>query len=110
MAHPGQWFEWIDTSSGIWSADGFGVQQVGTFTLKPKMEVETSNVLEPRHQGFTNHGTAHTSAQYTTFITFELIHRKSGGKATHSRRCPLEKGKKTKKKNGVKKRAARSID
>lgn len=71
------------------------------------MEVETSNVPEPRDQGFTNHGTAHASAQYTTFITFELIHRKSGGKAT---RVAVLKKKKKKKKNGGNKRAARSID
>lgn len=60
---------------------GLGVQQISTFTQKPKMEVQTRNA-ESGDQCFTNQGTAHTSAQYTTFITFELIHRKSGGKAS----------------------------
>lgn len=43
-----------------------------------EMQTDMTKLLYSQSRGM------HTSsAEYTTFITFELINRKSGGKATH---------------------------
>lgn len=75
---PDEWFvEWADTSSGrVWVCNRLA-RSLRNLKWKSRQESQ-----ESRDQRFTNQGSAHASAQYTTFITFELIHRKSGGKAS----------------------------
>lgn len=79
---------------------------------KTKKKVKQMTDIMTKTNCFTvkTRGMHTSSAEYTTFITFEPINRKSGGKATHITVFRKLREEKTKKKQNKKRKQPKSIN